>query len=287
MEEIVMDILIRMVDVYKFFGKQEALSGLSFEVDEGEIFGFLGPSGAGKTTTIKLLTKQLNADKGQISIFGNPIALSQNNFFDNIGVLSDTTGFYERLTIQENLELFAGIHSLTEVTIEKILKAVDLIDECKKKASNLSKGMKQRLMLACAILHKPKLLFLDEPTSGLDPITAKNIHEYLIELNNTGTTIFLTTHNMEEADKLCDRVAILNQGKICACDTPEKLKLEYSNDTVYAKAKNGKQKIVEKNKEGLYDLMNWFEKNGGILTIHSSEPNLEEVFLKITGRNLY
>ena len=282
-----MDILIRMVDVYKFFGKQEALSGLSFEVDEGEIFGFLGPSGAGKTTTIKLLTKQLNADKGQISIFGNPIALSQNNFFDNIGVLSDTTGFYERLTIQENLELFAGIHSLTEVAIEKILKAVGLIDECKKKASNLSKGMKQRLMLACAILHKPKLLFLDEPTSGLDPITAKNIHEYLIELNNSGTTIFLTTHNMEEADKLCDRVAILNQGKICACDTPEKLKLEYSNDTVYVKAKNGKQKTVEKNKEGLYDLMNWFEKNGGILTIHSSEPNLEEVFLKITGRNLY
>lgn len=282
-----MNILIKMVDIHKAFGKQMALSGISIEVYQGEIFGFLGPSGAGKTTTIKLLTRQLNVDKGEISIFGSPILLSKTTFFDDIGVLSDTTGFYERLTIQENLELFAGIRGLKRNSVDEVLEAVGLIIDKKKKAHNLSKGMKQRLMLACAILHKPRLLFLDEPTSGLDPISAKNIHEYLVELNNSGTTIFLTTHNMDEADKLCDRIAILNKGHICACDTPEKLKLGYSDSVIYGKSKNGKEKIVENSKDNLRDLIKWFEKNDGLLTVHSSEPNLEEVFLKLTGRDLH
>ncbi|MCL1964089.1 MAG: ABC transporter ATP-binding protein, partial [Firmicutes bacterium] len=256
-----------------------------FDVRAGEIFGFLGPSGAGKTTTIKLLTRQLKPDAGQIALFGQEIGGIKQSMFDQIGVLSDNSGLYERLSVFENLRLFADLNRLPLSAIDTALAQVGLADAKKKLAKNLSRGMKQRLMLARAVLHKPKLLFLDEPTASLDPSTTQQIHKLLRELNSEGTTIFLTTHNMEEADRLCARVAFLNHGSIVTCDAPDALKLQYAREEMIALTKSGTVRRIGKTAGDLRELADSLE-NDRLLTLHSQEPNLEEIFLELTGRDL-
>ncbi len=277
--------LIDVHGVDKAFAGKKALSDLSFSVREGEIFGFLGPSGAGKTTTIKLLTRQLRPDGGDIRLFGEGIASLRQDVFDRIGVLTDNSGLYDRLSVYENLQLFADLKRIPHKAIDEALEQVGLLEDKKKPAKALSRGMKQRLMLVRAILHKPTLLFLDEPTAALDPGTAQQIHKLLLQLNTGGTTIFLTTHNMEEADKLCGRVAFLNHGSIVACDTPDALKLAHAQNAITARTRDGGTRTVEKTAEGLRELTEWLG-SGALLTLHSSEPNLEEVFLQLTGRDL-
>lgn len=277
---------VGMRDVGKLFGSTKALSRLTFNVERGEIFGFLGPSGAGKTTTIKLLTGQLKADTGSVYCLGREMGAIRSSMYDRIGILSDTNGFYERLTVQENLEVFAGIRGMKKHEIDAVLENVGLIESRKKKAKQLSRGMTQRLMLACAVLHKPELLFLDEPTAALDPGTSLRIHKLLLNLNQNGTTIFLTTHNMEEADKLCHRVAFLNNGRMVACDSPASLKLAYASDEIAILTKNGKTYKAGKSKAGLLNLARMIEDNDEPLTVHSTEPTLEDVFLTLTGRDL-
>ena len=197
-----MEKLLEMEGVSLSFDKKPALADLSFQVKRGEVFGFLGPSGAGKTTTIKLLTRQLRADAGFIQVFGEDIGALSQSAFDRIGVLTDNSGLYERLSVFENLKVFADLKGIPSSAIYEVLERVGLKDDSKKPCKTLSKGMKQRLILARAVLHKPELLFLDEPTAALDPATTQEIHRLLRDLNREGTTIFLTTHNMEEADKL-------------------------------------------------------------------------------------
>ena len=277
--------ILRMEDVHISFGDTQALRGLSFDVREGEIFGFLGPSGAGKTTTIKILTRQLNPDMGSVELFGEKINTLKQSVFDRIGVLSDNSGLYERLTVWENLQLFADLNRLPYSAIDTALAQVGLENEKKKLAKNLSRGMKQRLMLVRAVLHKPALLFLDEPTAALDPSTSQQIHKMLRGLNREGTTIFLTTHNMEEADKLCNRVAFLNHGVIVACDAPEALKLQYARDEITALVQDGTVHQFHKTPQELRRLADLLEGNA-LLTLHSQEPNLEEIFLQLTGRDL-
>lgn len=277
--------LIHMRSVRISFGAKPALIDLSFDVREGEIFGFLGPSGAGKTTTIKLVTRQLKADAGEIQLFGQDIGALPQRMFDHIGVLSDNSGLYERLTVHENLALFADLHRLPHDAIAPALKAVGLLEDAKKLAKNLSRGMKQRLMLIRAALHKPRVLFLDEPTASLDPGTTQQIHRLLRSLNREGTTIFLTTHNMEEADKLCDRVAFLDRGSIVACDTPHALKLAYAENEVTAQMESGKVHKADKTCQGLRALADLMDGDT-LLTLHSKEPNLEDIFLRLTGRDL-
>jgi len=271
--------------VRKSFGATTALDSLSFTVNQGEIFGFLGPSGAGKTTTIKLVTRQLRADEGEIDLFGQEISSLPQRVYDDIGILSDNSGLYERLTVQENLALFAELMRLPSGKIDEALESVDLADARKKPSKALSRGMKQRLMLACVTMHSPKLLFLDEPTASLDPGTTMHIHKLLRRLNTAGTTIFLTTHNMEEADKLCDRVAFLNHGHIVACDAPDALKLTHARDELVARLASGSHLTVDKSADGLRRLAEAVEQDP-LLTLHSSEPTLEEIFLKLTGREL-
>lgn len=277
--------LLSMEAVRKTFGATTALSGLSFDVREGEIFGFLGPSGAGKTTTIKLLTRQLRADEGTIQLFGQDITSLPQSAYDQIGILSDNSGIYERLTVGENLALFASLKGLPTSRVDETLAEVELSGEKKKPAKALSRGMKQRVLLACAVLHRPRLLFLDEPTAALDPGTALQVHKLLRKLNGEGTTIFLTTHNMEEADKLCGRVAFLHHGSIVACDTPDALKLTHARDTVTARLISGARHTVPKTPEGLRRIAELAEEDA-LLTLHSQEPNLEEIFLQLTGREL-
>lgn len=280
-----MGTIISVKGVSKHFGDVEALQDLSFTVEEGEIFGFLGPSGAGKTTTIKLLTRQLKQDAGEIQVFFHPIGQLAREDDDRIGVLSDNSGVYDRLTVWDNLNLFASLRKVGKQNIQQALEDVGLADAKNRAAKTLSRGMKQRLMLAQAILHKPILLFLDEPTASLDPGTSNDIHKLLKRLNNEGTTIFLTTHDMEEADKLCSRLAFLNKGEIVESGAPAMLKLKYAHNSIKAELQGGETLEVDKTPEGLMQLAESI-KGKTIERIHSQEPTLEDVFLKVTGRAL-
>lgn len=280
-----MENCIEMQNVVMRYDASFSLNHLSFDVKENEIFGFLGPSGAGKTTTIKLMTRQLKKSEGSIKLFGENIEQLAPSINDRIGILSDNSGCYERMTIEENLNFFAKIRGVNKQAVDDILKKVDLESARKKSIKKISKGMKQRVVLACALLHRPELLFLDEPTSGLDPATSRMIHDLLLELKEQGTTIFLTTHNMEEADKLCDRVAFLNKGTLIECGSPLDIKLKYARNQMEILTKDRQRILVEKNEEGVQQLLEVVSQNN-LLTVHTCEPNLEDVFLQLTGSEL-
>lgn len=280
-----MENCIEMKNVVMRYDSSFSLNQMTFDVKKNEIFGFLGPSGAGKTTTIKLMTHQLVKNQGEIKLFGKNLEDCDTSINERIGVLSDSSGCYERMTIQENLNFFAKIRNVDQSAVEEILKKVDLYDARKKSIKKISKGMKQRVVLACALLHRPDLVFLDEPTSGLDPATSRKIHDLLLELKAGGTTIFLTTHNMEEADKLCDRVAFINKGTLIECGTPLEIKLKYAKNQMVILTKAHEKITVEKDQAGVKKLME-VAMNDQLLTVHTSEPNLEDVFLQLTGSEL-
>ncbi|TDL31097.1 ABC transporter ATP-binding protein [Jeotgalibacillus sp. S-D1] len=278
--------LIQVERLSKKFKDQVALKDISFSVHAGEIFGFLGPSGSGKTTTIKILTGQLAQSSGRAFVLNNAVEQIDESIYEQIGIVTDNSGLYDRLTVYNNLVAFAKLLNVDKKRIDFLLKRVGLFEHKNKMAKNLSKGMKQRLILSRAMLHQPKVLFLDEPTSGLDPVTTEAIHALLLELKENGTAIFLTTHNMEEATKLCDSVALLNDGLIVEHDTPKALTLKYNQDKRYqVLLKNEKEVNVAHSAESIQQINHWL-LNDELLTIHSCEPNLEQVFLEVTGREL-
>jgi len=201
-----------MTNIVKRFGDKTVLNDVNFHVAQREIFGLLGPSGAGKTTIINILTNQLTPEGGQYEIG----ATSKET-----GLMLEEDGLYKRLTTTQNLNLFAGIYGVDKSKVQPALDSVGLGQDAKTQVARLSKGMRQRLALARAILHSPKVLFLDEPTAALDPSTAQGIHKLILNLRDQGATIFLTTHNMEEAVDLCDTVALLYQGKIVEHGSPK------------------------------------------------------------------
>lgn len=203
--------MIKMNHIVKSFGTQAVLTNVTFKAKEREIFGLLGPSGAGKTTIINIFTNQLDADSGSHSTGATPY---------ETGLMLDADGLFDRLTCLENLNTFAEIYHIPRGKSLAALKNVGLEDAAKKAVNTLSKGMRQRLALARAILHEPKVLFLDEPTSGLDPATARGIHRLIQDLCNNGATVFLTTHNMDEAIRLCNHVALLHKGTIVEQGVP-------------------------------------------------------------------
>lgn len=201
-----------------------AVDQISFAVEAGEIFGFLGPNGAGKTTTIKMLTGQLRPTSGQASVCGCDVVTQRQQLKPAIGVVFEYQNIYERMTADENLRFSARLYGVNGNRVREVLHQVGLDDQAGKKTASFSNGMKQRLLIARALLHRPQVLFLDEPTKGLDPGVARDIRAIVQGLKAQGVTVFLTTHYMEEADRLCDRVAILHNGRIVALDTPHNLK---------------------------------------------------------------
>ena len=211
--------MIKMQNIEKKFGQNVVLSDVNINVEKGEIFGLLGPSGAGKTTIINILTNQLNYDSGIKEVNAKPYEM---------GIMLDIGGLYSHMTCVQNLNLYAEIYGLPKIKVMQVLETVGLADSAKKVVSTLSRGMTQRLALARAILYEPKLLFLDEPTSALDPGTSKGVCQLLQKLRNQGATIFLTTHNMDEALKLCDRIALLYNGKIIEQGNPNEICERYN-----------------------------------------------------------
>ena len=272
--------MIIVKNVTKKFGQKVALEEISFEVSKGEIFGFLGPSGSGKTTMIKILTGQLNADSGQTELLGKVSEKLTPADLEQIGLVSDTSGFYEKLSLYKNLQAYAKIYGKPNSRVDEVLKQVDLYDSKNLAAEKLSTGMKQRMFLARALINKPQVLFLDEPTSGLDPTTSKKIHELLLDLKEEGTTIFLTTHDMNEATLLCDRLSLLNRGHLIEYGTPSSIIQKYNHEKkVQLTFADETQRQITFEELGQTDLAQ-------VVAIHSCEPTLEEIFIQLTGEKL-
>ena len=272
--------MIRVENVSKSFGSKKALHQISFEIKEGEIFGFLGPSGSGKTTMINVLTGQLAADQGKTLLLGKNSQDLTSNDLEQIGIVSDGSGFYEKMSLYKNLLIYAKLYGLKSDRVNQVLQQVGLADAKDIIAEKLSTGMKQRMFLARALLNAPKILFLDEPTSGLDPTTSKMIHTLLQELKQAGTTIFLTTHDMHEATLLCDRLSLLNKGNLIEYGSPQDIIQKYHVDKkVRVVYNDGREQIVPFEELPHLDTTD-------LMVVHSCEPTLEEIFIRLTGEKL-
>ena len=267
-------------NIVKTFGTKIALNKINFEIKEGEIFGFLGPSGSGKTTMINILTGQLLQDGGNSQLLGKDSHSLNSTDLEKIGIVSDKSGFYEKLSLEKNLLLYAKLYGVNLNRVDELLNKVGLLESKSILAEQLSTGMKQRMLLARALINQPKILFLDEPTSGLDPTTSKSIHELLVDLKENGTTIFLTTHAMNEATLLCDNLALLNKGKLIEQGNPADIIQKYNT--------NKRIKVIYKNREErIFDFSELTKLNvNDIISIHSCEPTLEEIFIELTGEKL-
>ena len=274
-----------------WYGELIAVDHINFKVAEGEIIGFLGPNGAGKTTTVKMLTGQLKPKAGKAVLLGMDITRNTEKVQGDIGVCFEGTNLYEQMSALENLNLFARLFGIRSFDANNLLKRVGLEGREKDRVETYSKGMKQRLMVARSMVNRPRALFLDEPTAGLDPTSAEAIRNMILEERERGATIFLTTHDMMEADKLSDRVAFMNQGKIVALDTPHNLKQQYGKRALKAEVsmQNGELENREismdtpATPEAIHELFS--QEN--VITIHSEEASLEDVFIRITGRGLH
>lgn len=265
-------------------GEKVAVDNLSFKVGKGEVFGLLGPNGAGKTTTIRMLTRQLSPTAGRIFYDGQDVLTSELAVKKLIGVVPQHVNFDQDLTVRENMELHARLHHLgaqeRQERIAELLAYVELEDVVNEGVRRLSGGMKRRLLLARALIHKPRILFMDEPTVALDPQVRRRIWDLIRQLSREQVTVFLTTHYIEEAEALCQRVAILDKGKLTALDTPAALKDKLGAFTVEWDEENGRSYRFFSRKKEAAEFAAMQEAAGGILI---RPTNLEDVFVELTG----
>ncbi len=272
------------------YGKLVAVDHISFEVAAGEILGFLGPNGAGKTTTVKMLTGQLRPREGQAVLLGHDITVATQAVRAQIGVCFEQTNLYEQMGALDNLSLFADIFGVDRFDGRALLKRVGLSGREKDKVAGYSKGMKQRLMVARSLVNRPQILFLDEPTAGLDPVSSAAIDNIILEERQRGATVFLTTHDMWEADKLCDRVAFMNGGRIVALDSPRSLKQQFGRRSLVAEVAGADGKLdrreITLDTAETPGAVQRLLTDSRVVTLHSEEATLEDIFIKITGRRL-
>lgn len=263
-----------------------AVSDISFSVDRGSIFGFLGPSGAGKSTIQNIMTGLLPLQQGEVLYDGKPVRELKKRFFNQIGVSFEQNNLYASLTGLENLRYYAALFSVPTIAPMELLERVGLREDANKRVSNYSKGMRQRLTFARALINRPQYLFLDEPTSGLDPRTAVGIREMINEQKQRGAAVFLTTHSMELADVLSDTVAFLYGGVIAACDTPEALKRKYGRRDVRVLYRENGAELERLFSMDDKDALSTMIRTTDVVKLHSQEATLEEIFLRVTGREL-
>ena len=246
--------IISVKNLHKKYGTFEAVKGISFDVYEGEIFGLLGPNGAGKSTTLEIIETLREKSSGEVTVAGLNLDKDADNIKKIIGVQLQTSGYYPGLNLVELIALFSGLYN-QPVNAGELLKLVNLEEKAKNKYKELSGGQKQRFSIATTLINKPKIIFLDEPTTGLDPQARRNLWELIKDIRSKGTTVIITTHYMDEAEQLCDRIAILDEGKIIALASPDKL----IDDLVATGFERPKQ---------------------------VKAANLEDVFIKLTGREI-
>jgi len=298
-----METIVEVENLVKRYGEITAVDGISFEVHEGEIFGMLGPNGAGKTTTVECIEGLRIPDEGRIHVFGLPVGPQTEAIKARIGVQLQTTALYPRLTVRETLELFASFYPRHR-PIDELIEMVSLKDREKALVKDLSGGQQQRLSLALALVNDPKILFLDEPTLGLDPQARRNAWDIITAMRGEGKTVFLTTHYMEEAERLCDRVAIIDYGHIIALDSPATLIEQHFQERAVVFEAEGADEEALRALPGvthvrcdgpevtLYTtdapatLAALVSQEEGLSDLHVRRATLEDVFLKLTGRRL-
>ena len=277
---------IEVEKLARAFNGLKAVDNISFAVETGEIFGFLGHNGAGKTTTIRMLSGQLLPTSGRARVAGCDVITEQRRLKPLIGVVSEHQNLYERMSGRENLGFAARLYGQNTQRVHEVLEQVGLTNRAKDNVRNYSNGMKQRLLIARALLHRPQIIFLDEPTRGLDPVVGREIRHLILDLSQRGVTIFLTTHYMEEADQLCSRVAFLSEGRIVALDTPANLKVAHGKNAIKVTLANGDSLSIALDEGDAGEQLEKLVNAGQVRTLHSAEATLEEVFLQIAGREL-
>lgn len=270
-------------------GSSPAVAGIDFKIDKGEIFGFLGPSGAGKSTTQKILIGLLRGYDGQAAVLGKEISAWNRDIYERIGVGFELPNHYLKLTALENLRHFASLYSGATEDPKKLLEMVGLDEDGDTLVSQFSKGMRMRLNFVRAFLHQPELIFYDEPTSGLDPVNARKVKDIILAQKAAGQTVFLTTHDMQVADELCDRVAFIVDGKIDVIDSPSNLKLAYGKREISVTyGKDGNTAVAAFPLDALGENQAFLQliQNNYVQTIHTQEATLENIFIQVTGREL-
>jgi ABC-2 type transport system ATP-binding protein len=280
---------IKVDNITFSYGDLQAVGGISFEVAPGEILGFLGPNGAGKSTTIKILTGQLTPKSGNAQVLGVDITNDDPEMQAQIGVCFEEKNLYDSMSGTENLKFFASLFGIKDVDTDELLRRVGLADRAKDRVAKYSKGMKQRLMMARTLVNTPRVLFLDEPTDGLDPVSSQAIRKLIKQEAERGAAVLLTTHDMNEADELSDRVAFINEGKLYAVDTPESLKLQHGKRSVRVRTREGdgiKEQTVSLEEAGAGDALRAAVGSPDLMTIHTEEATLEAIFIEMTGRGL-
>ncbi len=302
-----MEKIIEIKKISRTFGEFKALNDVSLDIEKGTIFGLLGPNGAGKSTLINVLSCQMRPTTGSAFISGLDVVSDKKDVLSIIGVVPQENSFYDELTVAENLGYFGSLYGVATIDIKKrshrILEMLQLTEKGSSRASTLSGGMKTRLNIACALIHKPEVLILDEPSVGLDPVSRKALWDTIREVNREGTTILITTHYMEEADLLCDRILIMHKGNIVVEGTPDELKNTVGERVVQITSTPGNYpaltdrldtlegvasctvyekglKITLTNEQALQQVINIFESSGEtIINVESNRPSLEDVFI--------
>jgi ABC-2 type transport system ATP-binding protein len=279
-------VMIEVDHLVRSYGELHAVDDISFSVVEGEVFGLLGHNGAGKTTTIRVLTGRTRPTGGRAEIAGHDVVDELGRIKPLINLVFEDQNLYERISGRDNLRLFADLYGKSPDDVDRLLKLVGLEDAAKRRVKSYSSGMKQRLLIARALVNEPRVLFLDEPTRGLDPASAREVRQLILQLSARGTTVFLSTHYMEEADELCHRVAFLSHGKIVALDTPRELKLKLGQRTATVLLTNRSEQVVRLDSaDDAARLAQWM-RDGEVLMIHSHEGTLADVFIALAGQAL-
>ncbi|MBP5176080.1 MAG: ABC transporter ATP-binding protein [Treponema sp.] len=271
------------------YDKKPFISDVSFEVGEGEIFGFLGPSGAGKSTLQKILIGLLKNYKGSVKVFEKEVREQKDDYYERIGIDFEFPSFYEKLSAEENLRFFSSLYKNPPRDFDSLLEKIGLLRDKNKKVGSYSKGMKSRLNFIKALVHDPELIFLDEPTSGLDPSNSRIMKDMILEEKKKGKSIIITTHNMQDAAELCDRVAFIVDGQVKTMDTPHNLIMKKGAGVIcYSYLENEKEIKSECviNDSGKDEKLRKLISEGKLLTIHSMEPDLGDIFMEVTGRGL-